>query len=62
MSKAIHKDAFNKIKKLGTELSDLLLTSPDLSPWSRIEITKNEIKIIDPSYRILLRAGIDAEE
>lgn len=62
MSKAIHKDVFNKIKKLGTELSDLLLTSPDLSPWSRIEITKNEIKIIDASYRILLRAGIDAEE
>lgn len=62
MSKEIRKDAFNKIKKLGTELSDLLLTSPDLSPWSRIEITKNEIKIIDASYRILLRTGIETEE
>lgn len=61
-SNIMKKDVFDRIKKLGRELSDLLLTSPELNAWNRIEITMNEIKIVSFSSRILLRAELEDEE
>lgn len=56
------KDVFDRIKKLGRELSDLLVTSPELNAWGRIEITMNEIKIVSFTSRILIRADLEDEE